>query len=217
MDTSTARTVRTIIEAANRIVRRDGVARLTLDAVAREAGLSKGGLLYHFPSKNALIAGMTAALLEDFEGEVRRRSGADDERTGRWLRAYVLATADDEPGTHDEADDEPGARDQTAALIAAIATSSDLMEPLQQRYALWQQRVETDGLPPATATLVRLAADGLWLADLLGLAPPAGKLRAEVVMAMLGLTRGNQDGRDQDWEQDRGDQDRQEGKERAGP
>jgi len=74
------------------------VARLTLDAVAREAGLSKGGLLYHFPSKNALIAGMTATLLEDFEGEVRRRSGADDEEPGRWLRAYVLATADDEPG-----------------------------------------------------------------------------------------------------------------------
>jgi len=217
METTTARTARAIIDAANRIVRRDGVARLTLDAVAREAGLSKGGLLYHFPSKNALIAGMTATLLEDFEGEVRRRSGADDEETGRWLRAYVLATADDEPGTHDEADDEPGARDETAALIAAIATSPDLMAPLQRRYALWQQQVEADGLPPATATLVRLAADGLWLADLLGLAPPTGKLRAEVVMAMLGLTRGNQDGGDQDCEQDGGDQDRQEGKERAGP
>jgi len=142
VDTSTARTVRTIIEAVNRIVRRDGVARLTLDAVAREARLSKGGLLYHFASKNALIAGMTAALLADFEGNVRRRSGTDDEETGRWLRAYVLATADDEPA------DEPGARDETAALIAAIATSPDLMAPLQQRYALWQQQAEAALIGP---------------------------------------------------------------------
>ena len=195
------RTARTIIDAATRIVRRDGVARLTLDAVAREAGLSKGGLLYHFPSKNALIAGMTAALLEDFEGEVRRRSGADDQRTGRWLRAYVLATADDELRPDDE----------TAALIAAVATSPELMAPLQRRYELWQQQVEADGLPPAMATLVRLAADGLWLADLLGLAPPASDLRAEVVAAMLALTRADRDGVDPER---RG---RQEGKERTKP
>ncbi len=201
METTTVRTARTIIDAANRIVRRDGVARLTLDAVAREAGLSKGGLLYHFPSKNALIAGMTAALLEDFEGEVRRRSGADDQRTGRWLRAYVLATADDELRPDDE----------TAALIAAVATSPELMAPLQRRYELWQQQVEADGLPPAMATLVRLAADGLWLADLLGLAPPASDLRAEVVAAMLALTRADRDGVDPER---RG---RQEGKERTKP
>ena len=35
-----------------------GVAKLTLEAVAKEAGVSKGGLLYHFSNKEALIEGM---------------------------------------------------------------------------------------------------------------------------------------------------------------
>jgi AcrR family transcriptional regulator len=34
-----------------------GVNALTIDAVARTAKLSKGGVLYHFPSKESLIAG----------------------------------------------------------------------------------------------------------------------------------------------------------------
>jgi hypothetical protein len=40
-----------ILDAAERVVLRDGVTHLTLDAVAAETGISKGGLLYHFPSK----------------------------------------------------------------------------------------------------------------------------------------------------------------------
>ena len=37
---------------------------LVLDAVAADAGISKGGLLYHFASKNALVAGLCERLLE---------------------------------------------------------------------------------------------------------------------------------------------------------
>lgn len=37
------------------IAGRDGIAALSLNAVAREAGVSKGGLLHHFPNKQALI------------------------------------------------------------------------------------------------------------------------------------------------------------------
>ena len=48
-------------------IRRDGAAALTLDAVAAEAGVSKGGVLYHFGSKRALIDGLLDAL-------ARRRS-----------------------------------------------------------------------------------------------------------------------------------------------
>ena len=41
----------TILSAAANLVLRKGASRMTLEAVAREAGVSKGGLLYHFPSK----------------------------------------------------------------------------------------------------------------------------------------------------------------------
>ena len=52
-DTKTA-----ILEAAGRVVLARSVAGLTLEAVAAETKLSKGGLLYHFATKEALLAAM---------------------------------------------------------------------------------------------------------------------------------------------------------------
>ena len=57
-----------ILTAASQIVQCKGVAKLTLEAVAKEAGLSKGGLLYHFSNKEALIEGMIVRGVEDYEG-----------------------------------------------------------------------------------------------------------------------------------------------------
>ena len=57
-----------ILAAASQIVQCKGVAKLTLEAVAKEAGVSKGGLLYHFSNKEALIEGMIVRGVEDYEG-----------------------------------------------------------------------------------------------------------------------------------------------------
>ena len=175
-----------IIEAAYRLVQRDGVAHLTIEGVAREAGLSKGGVLYHFPSKQALVENMIETFLASFEHDVRRRIAADTDTypAGRFLRAYVHASGAGAP-----APDDP-----SAGLIAALATDTSLLDPVRHRYAAWQDQVETDGVERATATLVRLAADGLWFADLLDLAPPLGSFRDAVIAAMLALTRPPQAG-----------------------
>lgn len=44
-----------LLDAAERVALRGQGVRLTIDAVAEEANISKGGLLHHFPSKNRLI------------------------------------------------------------------------------------------------------------------------------------------------------------------
>ena len=44
-----------ILAAARAVLLRDGIAAVTLEAVAREAGMSKTGLYYYFSSKEALI------------------------------------------------------------------------------------------------------------------------------------------------------------------
>ena len=53
-----------ILEAAFTVVAEQGAIRLTIDAVAAESGFSKGGVLYHFRSKNALLTGMLAHLVD---------------------------------------------------------------------------------------------------------------------------------------------------------
>lgn len=43
-----------ILDTATKIVMENDYNALTLDAVAKQAGISKGGLLYHFPNKELL-------------------------------------------------------------------------------------------------------------------------------------------------------------------
>jgi AcrR family transcriptional regulator len=166
-------TQQSIIAAARRIVQRDGVAHLTIEAVAREAGFSKGGVLYHFPTKDSLIEGMITSFLEEFEQDLARAL-AQEEGPGRWLRAYIRSCQSEEMEV-----------ETINGLIAALATNPHLLEPMRQHYRTWQTRVERDGLPPALATVLRLAMDGLWFADLFGLASPSGKLREEVILTIL--------------------------------
>ncbi|GAA3189619.1 hypothetical protein GCM10020255_087930 [Rhodococcus baikonurensis] len=68
-----------ILDALEKLLLVSGVAQVTLEGVAAEAGVSKGGLLYHFPSKEALLAAMVRRLgersdqqLEDAVAAVRR-------------------------------------------------------------------------------------------------------------------------------------------------
>ncbi len=168
-----------ILAAAATVVQRDGVGRLTIDAVAREAGLSKGGVLYHFASKDALIAGMLARMMSHFTDDMARSVAADSASPGRMTRAYIRAT--DYPDQADAA--------LTTGLLAAVVNDPAQMGEMRAIFATWQATLEHDGLSPALATVIRLAADGLWLADLFGLAPPQGELRAEVLQLLLAMTQ----------------------------
>ena len=47
-----------LIDAFETLLVTAGSRAATLDAVAAAADVSKGGLLYHFPSKDALVEGM---------------------------------------------------------------------------------------------------------------------------------------------------------------
>ena len=57
-NTKSDQTKNAILDAANRILIEKGAECFTLESVAAEANVSKGGLLYHFRSKNELITGM---------------------------------------------------------------------------------------------------------------------------------------------------------------
>jgi AcrR family transcriptional regulator len=184
-----------LLEAAERIVLGDGAKKLTLDAVAREAGVSKGGLLYHFPSKDALVAEMVEHLaVERFERELERRMDRANESgespaDGSWVRAYVEATF------------APEDRDRNLAvqsgLFAAVANDPALLEPLRQRYGALQERTENDGVDPALATVARLASDGLWFLELFDIPAVEGELRERVLKVLRELTAedaGKRDG-----------------------
>jgi AcrR family transcriptional regulator len=172
-----------ILNAAEFVALRDGVAHLTLDAVAAEAGLSKGGVLYNYPGKEALVRGMVERLIAQTEHEVARLAELDPEPYGRMLRAYLSVTFP-EDGTR------PARVNQVAAvLLSAILTNSDLLEPARVHFQGMQQRLMADGLDERTVHIVRLAADGLWLSEILGMPGPEGAAREAVVHRLQEMTR----------------------------
>ncbi len=171
-------TRRQILHAAAHVIQTQGTEALTLEAVALAAGVSKGGLLYHFPGKSALIGGMIEHVLAAFDAALAEEEAREQgPQAGSWLRAYLRATFT------------PAGQqlELTSGLLAAVAADPTLLAPLQARYAIWQHRAETDGLDPAKATVVRLALDGLWIADLLRFAPPHDQLREDVRNMLLAL------------------------------
>lgn len=168
-------THKAILDAANRIVQEHGVERLTLELTAQEAGISKGGLLYHFPNKEALIKGMIQYYLEQFTQDFNAAAEQGGSGTpGRWTRSYLYTTYNEDQRTPR----------MSSGLLAAVATNPALLSPMQQTFAEWVRLLEQDGIDPTKAMIVRLAVDGLWMVELFGLAPPAPAVRVNVLHAL---------------------------------
>ena len=155
-----------LLDAAGAVIRRDGPQALTLDAVAAQAGVSKGGLLYHFKSKRELLDGLVDRWMDDFQRDI-------DAEAGNFARRYVAAN--------------DGAHAEEVGMLAALVADPQVLAAVRDRHETWQDRVASEGGDPVDATVARLAADGLWLADLLGTAPPRGQLRERVLARLLEL------------------------------
>lgn len=160
-----------ILTAASELVLHDGINQLTLEAVAQAAGLSKGGLLYHFPSKDALIKAMVEYYLNTFESRLT------SETNESWLVAYLQASFHSDPQETRLA----------SALLAAVALNPELLTPMQDYYRIWQEKAASND--PVLGTILRLVVDGLWISELLGLAPPDETLRTQILERLLVLAK----------------------------
>ncbi|MDV2581829.1 TetR/AcrR family transcriptional regulator [Alkalibacillus haloalkaliphilus] len=145
-----------ILNAASKIVSDKGIFNLTLEAVAKEAGISKGGLLYHFPSKEALVEGMVEHLAHNYRAKIASNVDNDPLDKGKWTRAFLNVTFNQGYPN----------KDMHSGLLAAKAVKPELLEPLHNAYEEWQSNIENDGLDPVDATIIRLATDGIWLSEL---------------------------------------------------
>lgn len=149
-----------LLAAAERIVAREGAARLTLDAVAQEGDVSKGGLLYHFPSKEALLTAMIGRQCEGWRSHFEARLAGGS----RSAPALIGAAMEAHCATH-----EGKSREVGAGLMAAAAANPELLaEARKLRDPLWSE-IEAGARDKGLALLLLVAIDGLAFADLLGI------------------------------------------------
>jgi AcrR family transcriptional regulator len=167
-----------ILEAGYAVARQSGVAAVTLDAVADRAGVSKGGLLYHFPSKEALVFGMVDGLCRTFADLADAAARADPVPVGRSARAYLAASAG-----------ELWRSSRWLALVGALVTDPGLLDSWRAWVVAGWAADEAEDADPVAAAIVRLAADGLWVAGVLGLPAPDQPLRAAILAELGQMTR----------------------------
>ncbi|MCJ1655314.1 TetR/AcrR family transcriptional regulator [Staphylococcus sp. NRL 21/187] len=160
-----------LLECAASIVNEQGADYLTLDAVAKKAGVSKGGLLYHFKSKDGLIQELVNYANELYKSKVNQHINEEQAVKGQWLNAFIEATREH------RTENAP----ITSGMLAAQGSNRNLLVPLRESYQDWQQHIEQDGLDKADATIIRLAVDGLWLSEIFGISAIDEDMREEVL------------------------------------
>lgn len=149
-----------VLDAAEAIVQARGVPALTLDAAAREAGVSKGGLLYHFASKEALVEGLLTRLSEFVAAQFEAAFAATPPGPARTARA--LLTWEFDSGYCDDA------QTNRACAVFLVAFNHDpaLLDPIRAVFASIRERIREDGLRPGHGVAIMAACDGLFMAHL---------------------------------------------------
>lgn len=166
-----------LLVASAALVARDGPLALTIDGAAEAADLSKGAVLYHFKSKDALIEALMRSVLDRFDAMTEAAALKDAQHPGAFSRAYVKVAFDPRSDT----------REASSGLLAAITNNIALLKPAAERHATIQHKLEVDGIAPAVATLIQLTVDGLYFARAFGLAPPSGVKTAQLQELLLHL------------------------------
>jgi AcrR family transcriptional regulator len=165
-----------ILDAASRVVQRDGIAHVTYETVAAEAGLTKGGLVYHFPSREDMITAVhehLAARWEQAMVEAAGKPAAEATETER-LRGYARASI------------QSATRAELLFMLEG-ATAPAHAAPWDAVLERWTPPPPTDSDDPRELErfLARLAADGLWVYESLADRPldPAVKRRIADLIA----------------------------------
>lgn len=165
-----------LVETALNTLRQHGPNNLTLDAVAKASTVSKGGLLHHFPTKEALMEAVLRQLFADYEKQVQRFYEQEAEGVGRWLRAYVRASFSIEESLPMEL---------LRMLLSAITEYPNLLQLVQVDYQQWEERLMSDGLPLTRVRAIRMAADASWEERLIGIGDRSAEERRDLVNELL--------------------------------
>lgn len=199
-----------ILDAAFAIVGRDGVRALTYEALAAETGLTKGGLLYHFASREALVQALHEHLAEQWTEDMWRHAGrgsaagagtgsrGDDAASdgGQARRGEPLGAAELDDDRRLEAyvrsTTASATRAELLLMLESVGHEASAAQPWQAVLRDWAPT------PPAAgdeagmdAFVAGLAADGLWLHEALTTQPLGTEMRRRLVEHILRMARGD--------------------------
>ncbi|MEV1091756.1 TetR/AcrR family transcriptional regulator [Streptomyces microflavus] len=167
-----------ILEAATRVVEREGVKSVTFDSVAAEAGLTKGGLLYHFASRDDLVQAIHQHLADEWEAQMAAAAG----------KPADLATPEERLTAYSRISSQSATRAELLFMLEGSTTPGHAA-PWDAVMERWAPSLTTDDVDNQVALdrfIARLAADGLWLYESLNTEPLAPELRRALAERIAG-------------------------------
>jgi len=148
-------TVAAILEATAQVLVRHGYDRTTTNLVAEKAGVSIGSLYEYFPNKQALVAALAAAHVEELMERVDRELRVSDEGDSALVVAALLRAGLDahrvNPALHKVLVEQ-------VPRIGALAASLDISSVLQRKIEADLQR-RAPRLSPARARMIALVLE----------------------------------------------------------
>jgi len=161
-----------VLDAARRIVETCGAGQLTFENLAEESGITRGGITYHFPTKEALLKALIEADLAQWEqaAEASIAESCPSRAKAARLLGHVRCSLAEDDASH---------RRFVSGLLSAAMADPDLLDPVrahvQREFADWAW----DDVDLERYLLV-LAADGLFWSRLFGLSPVSAEIRSRL-------------------------------------
>lgn len=166
------------LDSVEHIVREMGIYGLTLDAVAKSIGVSKGGLLYHFPSKDSLIDAVLARTADFWRTAVDEALSKSEEGSGRIAKVLI------ETFLVDPDKWEPQCKRSAAAMMVLMIQNPKLTNPVRTIYVELLDRLSNDGLPHGLGDCILAVIDGIWFQWVTSIAP-VDKKRVDSMRSQL--------------------------------
>jgi AcrR family transcriptional regulator len=160
-----------------------GPDAVTLEAVAARAGVSKGGLLYHFGSKDALLTGFLDWVRELTEADIaaaRAAAAAGEESVAR----YYLRTSADDPQR------DSSMFRSTVALLSLAGSEEAAAVTAREVMAAWRDVLVAEAGDELTGDLIAALGDGIYLRAIAGEPSTALARDWDAVLARLGPPGG---------------------------
>jgi AcrR family transcriptional regulator len=160
-----------VLEAARRIVETRGAGHLTFDELAAVSGVTRGGITYHFPTKEALLKGLIEADIVDWE---KTSEALESECSCPKAAAYMGQVR----CNLDSSD--AGNRRYVSGLMSAAMVDPGLLDPIRayqrRKFAEWDWSDEN-----LLRYVLLLAAEGVFWQDFFDLNPLPLDVRARIV------------------------------------
>ena len=164
-----------ILKAANNVIYEKGITGFTIEEVANRAGVSKGGLLHHYKSKDELIGAMIENLVQKLNKATKDRVRHTPDYTEADMLCASVIECFNAVKAHSEIN---------AGLFAAAALNRDLLGPIIEDAEETMKRIGSSK-DPVFSLIAILASECLVFMELLGLDVVPEELKDKVLIRLL--------------------------------